>query len=76
MFLPFKENEPRPQQPPLFSDVKKSPSLATYVCTLALVSRVLNSQRPTISSFLLGCPPSLAKLRKATEYSSLFVPNK
>ena len=38
MFIPFKENEPHPQQlPPLFSDLKIIPSLATYtVCTLAV----------------------------------------
>ena len=38
MFIPFKENEPHPQQlPPLFSDLKIIPSLATYaVCTLAM----------------------------------------
>ena len=39
MFIPFKENEPRPQQLPLFSDSKIIPSLHldTYaVCTLAV----------------------------------------
>ena len=38
MFIPFKENEPHPQQlPPLFSDLKITPSLATYaVCTLCI----------------------------------------
>ena len=39
MFIPFKENEPRPQQLPLFSDLKIIPSLHldTYaVCTLAV----------------------------------------
>ena len=38
MFIPFKENELHPQQlPPLFSDLKIIPSLATYtVCTLAV----------------------------------------
>ena len=38
MFIPFKENEPHPQQvPSFFSDLKIIPSLATYaVCTLAV----------------------------------------
>ena len=37
-----------------------------------IATKPRNSQRPTISSYRLGCPPSLAKLREATEYSSLF----
>ena len=39
MFIPFKENEPRPQQLPLFSDLKIIPSvhLDTFaVCALAV----------------------------------------
>ena len=38
MFIPFKENEPHPQQlPPLFSDLKIIPSLATdAMCTFAV----------------------------------------
>ena len=87
MLIQFKENEPRPKQLPPFFDLKIIHSLTTYaVCTfnsrvlllivVMIATKPRNSQRPTISSHLLGYPPSLVKLRKATEYSSLFFPNK
>ena len=71
----------------LFSELKIILSyLATYPRVLAvywlslivimIATKPRDSQRPTIYSHLLGCSPSLAKLRKATEYSSLFFPNK
>ena len=83
MLIPFKENEPRRQQlPPHLFRFEKNFFIGNirrvYVSRVLLLIVVViattpqNSQRPTISSYLLGCPPSLAKLRKATEYSSLF----
>ena len=85
--IPFNENEPRPQQfpPHLFRFENNSfignihrvyVSRVLLLIVVMLATKPRNSQRPTICSYLLGRPPSLAKLRKATEYSSLFLPNK
>ena len=91
MFILFKENEPHPQQlqflhsfpickslsNPFIGNIRRVyVSRVLLLIVVMIVTKPQNSQRPTISSYLLGCPPSLAKLRKATEHSLLFFPNK